>query len=110
MDDEETEKVRLSIIDLFDSIIEAQKTNPEAVQLLIESEIEAEILRISNGDKERERKLRQYQWNIKKELRRIKDPVARMNKMAELFWAGVHKFYHVCTIELPKDTRDHPDG
>lgn len=106
MNEEDTETIRQSIVSLFDSIIDMQKTNPEAVQRFIESEIEAEIVRLSAGDKEHEIKLRQFQWNINKELRRYKDPVARMNKMAELFWQGVHKFQKVCSISFKND----PEG
>lgn len=85
-----------SLVDLFDSILEMQKTNPDAIELFIKDEIEREIARISNGNEEKQLKLRQFQWGINKELRKYKDPVARMNKMAELFWAGVKKFQSAC--------------
>ncbi len=37
-------------------------------------------------------KLHQLQWKIEGQLRGFKDPVARMNKMIELFWQGVNDF------------------
>lgn len=81
-----------SLIDLFEEIVQLQKTSPELVNDRIDQILNKEIERIANGDEERLQKLRQQQWVINGELRKFKDPVARMNKMAELFWVGVHKF------------------
>lgn len=47
---------------------------------------------ISSLPPERQQRLRQLQWKIDGELRKYKDPVAKMNRMAELFWEGVHEF------------------
>ena len=41
---------------------------------------------------ERQTRMRAYQWRLEQELSHYKDPVARMNKMVELFWDGVNKF------------------
>jgi hypothetical protein len=46
-------------------------------------------------DPERRLKLEQMQWRIDAELRKYKDPVARMNRMCELFWDGVKEFNEV---------------
>ncbi len=46
-------------------------------------------------DPDRKKKLLQLQLNIEKELRQYKDPVARMNKMVELFWEGFEEFNDV---------------
>lgn len=35
---------------------------------------------------------RQQQWRIEGELRKLKNPVARYNKMIELFWSGFFTF------------------
>ena len=43
-------------------------------------------------DPERKKELIQFQLSIDKELRKYKDPVARMNKMVELFWEGFKEF------------------
>jgi hypothetical protein len=85
-----------SLIDLFDSIVDMQKTNPDAVELFIKDEIEREIIRVADGDEESLLRLRQFQWGLNKELHKIKNPTARMNKMAELFWTGVKKFENAC--------------
>lgn len=36
-----------------------------------------------------------YRWECEKVLRKIKDPIARMNKSIELFWIGFDKFNKV---------------
>jgi hypothetical protein len=41
---------------------------------------------------ERQLKARQIQWQIEAELRKYKDPIARMNRMVELFWEQTFKF------------------
>ena len=46
-------------------------------------------------DPERKLKLEQLQWKIDGELRKYKDPVARMNRMVELFWEGFKEFQEV---------------
>ncbi len=47
---------------------------------------------ISSLPEERQQRLRQLQWTIDGELRKYKDPIAKMNKMTELFWNGFSKF------------------
>ena len=46
-------------------------------------------------DPDRRLKLEQLQWRIDADLRKYKDPVARMNRMVELFWEGVNEFNDV---------------
>jgi len=46
-------------------------------------------------DEDRKLKLQQLQFRIDRELRKYKDPVAKMNKMVELFWEGVNEFNQV---------------
>ncbi len=60
---------------------------------------------ISSLPEERQQPLRQLQWTIDGELRKYKDPIAKMNKMAELFWNGVFKFQEV-TQTLQKTTKN----
>lgn len=50
---------------------------------------------IENLPPERRKKMEQLQWKIDGELLKYKNPIARMNKMAELFWEGVNKFNEV---------------
>ena len=46
-------------------------------------------------DPKRRLKLEQMQWRIDAELRKYKNPIARMNRMTELFWDGVKEFNEV---------------
>lgn len=41
---------------------------------------------------ERQQRMKAFQWRLEQDLRHYKDPVARMNKMVEIFWEGVYKF------------------
>jgi len=43
-------------------------------------------------DEDRRRRLRGLQFQITSQLGQYKDPIAKMNKMVELFWEGVGKF------------------
>lgn len=43
-------------------------------------------------DDKRRLELERLQFRIDRELRNYKDPVARMNKMVELFWEGFAEF------------------
>jgi len=47
---------------------------------------------ISNSPKKYQEKLKQQLWCQDKQLNKFKDPTARMNKMIEIFWGGVHTF------------------
>jgi hypothetical protein len=46
-------------------------------------------------DEERRVRLRRMQWRIDMELGRIRNPIARMNRMVVLFWEGVDVFQRV---------------
>ena len=35
---------------------------------------------------------KQMQWKLEGELRKLKNPIARQNKMVELFWKGLFNF------------------
>lgn len=63
-------------------------TEQEAKEL-----IEAEIVRLAGGDEQKLWRLRRYQHSISKELCKYQDPIARMNRMVELFWQGVKEFH-----------------
>lgn len=69
-------------------VVPASMTDREGRSL-----IEAELVRLADGDPQKLWRLRKIQAGIDRELRRYKDPVARMNKMVELFWKGFAKFH-----------------
>lgn len=41
---------------------------------------------------EQEQQARRFKWQMDAQLRNYKDPIARMNKMIELFWQGFQTF------------------
>lgn len=79
-------------LDIYEKVLALSKDSSVDMEEQIISIIDAELVRMANGDEERLLKLRQQQWKINGELRRYKDPIARYNKMQELFWVGVNKF------------------
>lgn len=48
-------------------------------------------------DEERRLELERFQWRLDQELNKIKDPVARMNRMVELLYGQLHKFQTALT-------------
>lgn len=55
---------------------------------------------ISSLPEERQTPIRQFQWRLDAQLSKYKDPVARMNKMVEIFWEGVKDFQQA--LEMTK--------
>lgn len=46
----------------------------------------------SSLSEEETKRAKQFKWQLDSQLRNYKDPVARLNKMIELFWEGFHAF------------------
>jgi len=63
---------------------------------------------ISSVPPERQQRLRQLQWKIDGELRKYKDPIAKMNRMAEMFWEGVTQFKEVMNEAAGKTDANDP--
>jgi len=61
----------------------ALKDDPIAFEQLRNEIIEQELTTSSQ---------KQMQWKLEGELQKLKNPVARQNKMVELFWNGFFKF------------------
>lgn len=76
----------------FDFLSNLYKENPQAF-----AEYHREVLEefFNSLPEERQVKARQLQWKLDNELRKYKDPVARMNRMVEIFWEGVDNFRDV---------------
>jgi len=47
-------------------------------------------------------KLRRKQWVLEQELSHFKDPLARMNRMVQIFWEGVNEFREVTNDPFSK--------
>lgn len=67
------------------------RTDPEAFEVEARRRIDEVISRAHPEHRDR---LRAMQSGIDRILARYHDPVARMNKMVELFWNGVRTFDH----------------
>jgi len=50
---------------------------------------------INSTREENQDNLRRKQWQLEQQLNKIKNPIARMNKMISIFWAGVYEFIEV---------------
>ncbi len=67
----------------FDQLSEMWRNDTEAAEAYHRSIIEDFILGLPEDKQERARGL---QWRIDQELRKYKDPIARMNRMVEMMW------------------------
>lgn len=72
-----------------DERMDYYKTEPEAFDKLAKEAIEEFIV---NSPPNKQLKLRSLQASINKELKKYKDPTARLNAMISLFWKGVSEF------------------
>lgn len=61
---------------------------------------------ISSLDEERQQRARAFNWRLQQDLRKYKDPVARMNVMVEKFWAGVQEFQQALEGKHPDQIFD----
>lgn len=53
---------------------------------------------------ENQHRLRAIQWRLDRELEKYTDPVARYNKMVELFWKQVFQFQSVLNGDFEQQT------
>ena len=73
----------------YEILAELHKNDPEG----FERERERLLENYFNSlPEEQATKARQMQWQLDGELRKYKDPIARMNRMVELFWEQVGVF------------------
>ena len=78
-----------NIDEMFDRLEELYRSDPEAFEAMRKLLIEQTIERFPV-----EHRARAYglQFRIDAELRHYRDPIARMNRMVEIFWEGVRRF------------------
>jgi len=77
---------------MYDELSELYRTDPDLFEVRTRELLEDLI---NTFPKERQERARQLQWRIDQTLSHYKDPVARMNKMIEMFWEGVSEFNDV---------------
>lgn len=85
----------------FDELKTLFETDPVAAEQKANEIIEEYIMTLPD---ERQQRVRAINWRIQQELRHVKDPTARMNKMVEMFWNGVKEFQDV--LKSPKEVLD----
>jgi hypothetical protein len=73
----------------FEDLKTLSESNPDAVEEKVQEILEEYIQTLAP---ERQQRARAYNWRVQQELRKFKDPIARMNKMVEMFWKGVRQF------------------
>ena len=84
MCDEDIDKLFTELTELAD--------NPEAFEAKRKQLLEANMIRMCQGCPEKLARCRAQQWRIDQELSKYKDPLARYNKMVEMFWTQFSQF------------------
>lgn len=74
-------------------IYEMFENDPEKAEELAQQGIKDWI--DSYEDDVKRKRLHALHWNINEQTKSIQDPVARMNKMVEIFWDGFMEFHEV---------------
>lgn len=73
----------------FEEMVHLYRTDPEEFERRARAEIDCVI---ENADPRHRDRLRGLQFTIDAKLSRYNNPIARCNKMVELFWEGVNAF------------------
>lgn len=99
----------------FDDMMKQYQEDPDAFEEEAREAIQDFIDHLPNDDCRL--RAQQMQFRIDRELRPYTDPVARMNKMVELFWEGFQEFQHVLNAcaagepnPVPVSARENPSA
>ncbi len=76
----------------FEYLKELYKKDPDEFEIVTTVMIDSVI---STARADNREKLRAKQWRLQQDLKKIKDPLERMNRMVSIFWSGVHEFVNV---------------
>lgn len=85
---------------IFDELLPL-RDDPEAFEAKKNEILEEAFARIPKALQER---MRLHQWALDAQLKGIKDPTQRYNKMVELFWEGFGRFHDALNGKLPERT------
>ena len=77
-------------LEAYERLNNIRQENPDAFDQ--EAKIILDEFFESIEDENKRIHLQQLQFRLEGELRHYKDPIARMNKMVEIFWEGVKEF------------------
>ena len=83
----------MDLVKLYNELTDLFEKDPSAAEKRSKEIIEDFINSIP--EEERRLRLQRIQWNVEQQLRKYKDPIARMNKMVELFWKQFNEFHKV---------------
>ena len=83
-----------------DDLARLWQEDPDKAEEYHRAIIEDYILGLPEDKQERARGL---QWRIDQDLRRFKDPIARMNRMCELMWSSFFDLNNALNGKLPED-------
>lgn len=85
--------VRVNSVNIYESLVNCTPEEfEEKSQKIIDDFVDS-------LPQERKIKMQQQQWRLEMELRKYKDPVARMNRMIELLWSGFFEFQDAINLE-----------
>ena len=73
----------------FDDLVKLYQEDPDEFNRECREAIEDFISQLPDDC---QTKAKQLQWQLDNELRKYKDPIARMNKMVEMFWETFSEF------------------
>lgn len=76
----------------FDELAELYRTDPQAFEEKRKEMLEDNLVKICGDCPEKLARCRAMQWRIDQELSRYKNPVAKYNKMVEMFWKQFSEF------------------
>ncbi len=85
----------------FDELKTLYETDPPAAEEKAKQIINEYI---STLEPEKQQRAQAFQWRIEQDLKKFKDPIARLNRMVEMFWKGVKEFQR--TLENPVEVLD----
>lgn len=83
---------------LFDKLLKLRE-HPEKFEQVSREAIDSYIESFSS--EKRKIRARQIQFKIDSSLRNIKNPIARMNKIIELFWESVNELNETLNGKIP---------
>lgn len=85
----------------FDELRFLFETDPSAAEEKAKQIIDEYITTL---EPEKQQRAQAFQWRIQQDLKKYKDPTARLNRMVEMFWNGVKEFQR--TLENPEEVLD----
>ena len=87
----------------FDELSDLYKSSPEAFEDYRTKFIKRAITDLCADCPECLKRCERFQWRLEQDLNKFKNPIARYNRLVELFWKQTEEFKHITsTFELPE--------